>query len=565
MKLRIGTRGSDLALWQARHVAQALAPEAEVEIVVLSTRGDTIDDVPLTGLEGKGFFTAELEAALRDGSIDLAVHSHKDLPVEAPEGLAIVAVTPRACAAERLLIDPAAHAPDAALLPLRRGVRVGTSAPRRAEQLLALRPDLIVGPLRGNVPTRVRKLREGRHDAVLLAAAGLDRLALDLSGLVVVELPPELLVPSPAQGALAVQGRDAASCPAPDAARAAEIAALCRRRLHDATTAAAVQAERELLARAGGGCNLPLGAHVGAAEAGRFAASAFLGADQPAPGRPARWARGQGRTARAAAQHALAALLGDGPTHCGPLGGLRVALAGLADDAQGSALGARLSTLGAAVRHEAVLRVVDLPAPELPERVASLRTGDVLALTSAQAARRLAGLALPPGVVVAAVGGATAAALARAGQRALVVGEGGARALVPLLPLRPGARVLHVCAEAPRPELARGVAARGATLHALPVYRTETAPAAAPAATDVAARIYMSPSAVRACVELRREARAGAARLAVGPSTAQALREAGLAQVERDEARADGAAGPVGVEALVAALHALHANASRSA
>ncbi len=121
MRVRLGTRGSDLALWQARHVAAALAPEAEVEIIVLQTRGDRIDDVPLTSVEGKAFFTAEIERALLDGDVDLAVHSHKDLPTESPPGLSVVAVPAGACAAERLLVAGGAFDPDGAWLPLRRG------------------------------------------------------------------------------------------------------------------------------------------------------------------------------------------------------------------------------------------------------------------------------------------------------------------------------------------------------------------------------------------------------------------------------------------------------------
>ena len=178
MKIRIGTRGSKLALWQAHYVRDRLqAAGAEVEIEVLVTRGDRIDDVPLQNVAGKGFFTKEIEDALLDGRVDVAVHSHKDLPVESPPGLAIAAVPERADPAERMLIAPAAHDPDAALLPLLQGVRIGTSSPRRQAQIAALRPDLEILQLRGNVPTRVKRLREGRYDAIVLAAAGLDRLA----------------------------------------------------------------------------------------------------------------------------------------------------------------------------------------------------------------------------------------------------------------------------------------------------------------------------------------------------------------------------------------------------
>jgi len=231
--IRIGTRGSDLALWQARHVAERLAAAgAESTLVVLETRGDRIDDVPLQSVEGKGFFTSEIEAALREKRIDLAVHSHKDLPSAPAPGLVIAAVPARASVEERLLIAPAAHAPRAHGLPLVRRARVGTSAPRRTEQLRALRADLELLPLRGNVPTRVRRLREGRYDAIVLAAAGLDRLALDLRDLIVLTLPRELLVPAPGQGALAIQTR----------ADDEELRELCARVLADRETAVAVEA-----------------------------------------------------------------------------------------------------------------------------------------------------------------------------------------------------------------------------------------------------------------------------------------------------------------------------------
>ena len=272
MKVRIGTRGSDLALWQANHVAGRLrAAGAETEIIVLKTRGDLIDDVPLSKVEGKAFFTAEIERALLDETVDLAVHSHKDLATEGPEELAIVAIPERAATAERLLIAPAAHDPSAPFLPLVQGARVGTSAPRRAEQLKTLRPDIEVLDLRGNVPTRARRVSEGRYDAVVLAAAGLDRLELDTGDAVVVTLPEETFVPAPAQGALAIQAR----------ARDTELAALCREVLHEETTARAVEAERRTLTRAGGGCSLPLGAATEALPDGRWLARIFLGAGHP--------------------------------------------------------------------------------------------------------------------------------------------------------------------------------------------------------------------------------------------------------------------------------------------
>ncbi|MHC4846078.1 MAG: hydroxymethylbilane synthase [Planctomycetota bacterium] len=553
MTLRIGTRGSDLALWQAHHIAERLGVEVETEIIVLKTRGDTIDDIPLTEVPGKAFFTAEIERALIEKDVDLAVHSHKDLPTESPPGLVVAAVPARGPAEERLLILPTGHDPNGALLPLRRGARVGTGSPRRAEQLLAMRPDLRIEPLRGNVPTRVRKLREGQHDAIMLAAAGLYRLELDTSDLHVVTLPPNLFVPAPAQGALAVQVRE-------DDAATLDV---CRRLLHDEDTAGLIDAERVLLARAGGGCNLPLGAYMEfapGAEAGsgpgrgrgRVIAVAFLGADHPEAGHPARWVRSEGATPEAAADAVMDLLSARAPsgvgTGAGPLAGLCVALVGTADDEQGSGLGTRLAQLGAQPRHEAVLQVEDLDVPGLPARLAALRPGDALAVTSRHAARRLAGLSVPDGVIVAAVGPATAAALAEAGLSVDVVGHDGGRALADALELKDGARVLFPCAEAARPDLPEALSARGMPVERLVLYRTVSAARGEPV-QGAAVRVYMSPSAVKSSIELGRERDAGdVVRVAIGETTATALAEQALPAVRPEMPGAEGV-----IAALIAA------------
>jgi hydroxymethylbilane synthase/glutamyl-tRNA reductase len=556
--IRLGTRGSDLALWQARHVAERLAPEADVELVVLQTRGDRIDDVPLTGVEGKAFFTAEIEQALLEGRVDLAVHSHKDLPTESPPGLSVVAVPLRGPFAERLLVRAGAHVEGAPFLPLAHGARVGTSSPRRMEQLSVLRPDLAILPLRGNVPTRVRKLREGSYDAVLLAAAGLDRLALDVSDLHVATLPPGLLVPAPAQGALALQVR----------ADDQLLAALLRRRLHDAATAEAITAERALLARAGGGCNLPLGALVRErAPAGpeRFHAAAFLGAGHPEAGHAARWAEATGRSAAAAVERAYERLVRSGPSGAGPLGGRQVVLVGGGETDAGSRLAERLVQLGAGVAHAIVLERQDLPdaAPAagsgvlaLPARLVSLRAGDALAVTSRHAAARLSGAALPAGVLVGAVGPSTARALLAAGLRADVVGTGGGRELAEALAprLARGARVLFPCAEAARPDLAEALSAHGITVEAVPVYRTVTAAAVTCDVADTGtgadqadALVYLSPSAVQASLALgyRAEAAEALARVAIGGATAAALEAAGLPHVRPEGSGVEAALGAV--------------------
>ncbi len=266
--LRIGTRGSDLALWQARHVAGLIADRLgrETEVVVIRTRGDRVRDVAFHKMEGKGFFTKELQEALLDGRVDLVVHSLKDLPTEEPEGLALAAVPERTVPADLLLAPRGSLSPDHAdPLGLPRGAVVGTSSLRRAAQLLALRPDLKMAALRGNVPTRVRKLREGGYGAIVLAAAGVRRLGLDLDGLDALELPPEVVLPAPGQGALAIETR--ATGPEREALAA----------LDDREAARCVGAERMLLALLGGGCHLPLGALATPEPGGAIRLQAALG------------------------------------------------------------------------------------------------------------------------------------------------------------------------------------------------------------------------------------------------------------------------------------------------
>ncbi len=521
MKLRIGTRGSDLALWQSRWVGERLARTGiEIEFVPIQSRGDRIADVPLQDVQGSGFFTGEIERALLEERIDLAVHSHKDLPTRPTRGLALAAVPRRGAAGERLLVRPAAFDTDEAFLPVIHGGRVGTSSPRRTEQVRVLRPDLELMPVRGNVPTRVQKLREGFYDAILLAAAGLERLALDVSDLNAVDLPPHLVVPAPAQGALAVQVR----------AGDVRLAQLCARGLHDEHTALAVDAERELLRAAGGGCNLPLGALV-VREGETWQALIFLGRGCPVSSGKPRWASAIGQDPWSAASTAFRRAVSGEFGGRGPLEGWRVALTG--SGARDSLLGERLEELGAHVLHEHVLDFDDLTAPELGARAARLRSGDALAVTSRETARRLAGLVLPAGVLVAAVGGSTARVLREAGFEPGFIGERGAAELARTLPLASGARVLFPCAEEALPDLERELRARDIEVERLPIYRTrprervELDPL-------VNARVYLSPSSVAASLDWERRSASPALRIAAGPSTAAALERAGISAILPD-------------------------------
>ena len=257
--LRLGTRGSDLALWQARHVAGLLSDRLEVEctIEVIKTRGDRIQDVAFRKMEGKGFFTKELQEALLGGQIDLVVHSLKDLPTDEPEGLVIAAIPERAEAADLLIARRDILARDHAdPLGLPAGSVLGTSSLRRASQALASSPEITVRALRGNVPTRIRKLRDGDYDAILLAAAGVRRLELEFDDLEWVELTPEVMLPAPGQGALAIETRADDKVTQPLTA------------LHDPAVARCVGAERRLLGLLGGGCHLPLGCLASEDETG---------------------------------------------------------------------------------------------------------------------------------------------------------------------------------------------------------------------------------------------------------------------------------------------------------
>jgi hydroxymethylbilane synthase len=238
----IGSRGSQLALWQARHIAARLAElGAETRIQIIKTTGDKITDVPLAQAGGKGLFTKEIEEELLAGSIDLAVHSLKDLPTNLPAGLALAAFPEREEARDALI--------GRTLVMLGKGARVGTSSLRRAAQLGALGRGIVIGNLRGNVDTRLRKLDEGQYDAIVLAAAGLRRLGWQ--DRIAELLPVEIMCPAVGQGALGIETR------AGDRAVADFVS-----KLDHEQTRIAVTAERVLLAALGGGCQVPIGAHA---------------------------------------------------------------------------------------------------------------------------------------------------------------------------------------------------------------------------------------------------------------------------------------------------------------
>lgn len=249
-KVIIGSRGSDLALWQAHFVKSELEKlNCEVEIKIIKTQGDKIQHLSFDKLEGKGFFTKEIEIELLNESVDLAVHSHKDLETNSPAGLVITAVSDREDPSELLLIRKES-VEKGKKWNLKENAIVGTSSARRKSLLRRFRDDVEIKDLRGNVPTRINKLRDGNYDAILLAKAGVARLELDLSDLHVETLDPTEFVPAPAQGVLGLQIREGDD-------RMAKILD----NLNSPEVQEKIKVERKVLNLLEGGCQLPLGVY----------------------------------------------------------------------------------------------------------------------------------------------------------------------------------------------------------------------------------------------------------------------------------------------------------------
>jgi hydroxymethylbilane synthase len=247
-KIIIGTRGSQLALWQANYTKDALEKlGVEVELKIIKTKGDKIQHLGFDKMEGKGFFTKEIEDQLLSGDVNIAVHSMKDLPTTSPEGLVVTAVSYRANPADSLIIDKSSFT-KGKTMNLPEGAIVGTSSARRKAQLLGFRPDLIVRDIRGNVDTRLRKLKEEDYDAIVLAAAGFSRLEMDMSDFDVITFNPKEFIPAPAQGVLAFQTRT-------DDLGTRRIL----KEIHRSDVASCTNVERKTLNLIEGGCHTPIG------------------------------------------------------------------------------------------------------------------------------------------------------------------------------------------------------------------------------------------------------------------------------------------------------------------
>ena len=270
--LTIGTRGSALALWQANYIkAQLEALGIEITLNIIKTKGDNIQHLSFNKIEGKGFFTKEIEDSLLRGDVDMAVHSMKDLPTVSPEGLILTAVSYREDPTDTLIICPDS-VDESQPLKLKKGAKVGTSSARRKAQLLDVRPDLEMIDIRGNVPTRLGKLMSTQFDAIVLATAGINRLEIDLGYFKSIRLNPREFVPAPAQGVLAYQTCDVDL----DTRR-------ILKNIHNSAVARCTNIERKALRLLNGGCQMPFGMHCTQDDNGNYHAWASLAESWDSP------------------------------------------------------------------------------------------------------------------------------------------------------------------------------------------------------------------------------------------------------------------------------------------
>lgn len=557
--LTLGTRTSELALWQTNHVIQLLQaawPGLTCQISPFVTQGDKTQasGKPLPAIGGKGVFTLELEEALRSGTIDLAVHSLKDLPVEDAPGLTIGAISSRADVRD---VFVARNGWTLATLPP--NAVVGTSSTRRAAQLLIARPDLQIKSIRGNVGTRVRKVLDGDYDATVLAAAGLERLGL--TDAVTEKLSLEVMLPAPGQGALAVQ------CRADDQATLALLAAI-----DDADGRAAVTAERQFLHELGGGCSAPVAAYATVVDSPKrlFQMHALVASPD---GQQVVRVQGSGdaailgsRLAQQALAEGVASLLNAKPAlpanqsarQDAPLQNKRIVVTRARE--QATELCTELTNLGATPLLMPMIKIAprdNLSA--LDQAIQTIETYDWLIFTSTNTVAifwdrwaALRGNRFPTTPKVAAVGSTTADALRQHGSEPTFVPDKFVAAKIASgLGAIGGAHILLPQAEIARPELADMLRAQGAQVDTLPVYQTlplaleQAAVAALQQGVDVI--IFTSPSTVQNfCTALRQQnldpALLQQTEIAcLGPVTAQAAQDLGLTvAVVADEATVEG-------------------------
>lgn len=549
-RVTVGTRGSTLAQWQTRHVIETLTrfvPDLEIETRIIRTEGDKDQVRSLAEFGGLGLFTKEIENALLAGEIDFAVHSLKDLPTDLAPGLKIGALTaredPRDCLVSRHRIG---------LRQLPTHARVGTSSARRSAQLLMIRPDLEIVPLRGNVDTRLRKAQTDEYDAVVLAAAGVIRLGRAAE--ITEYLGLDTMLPDPGQGALAVEIR----------ASDAELASLIAR-LDDPPTRAAVTAERALLQALGGGCRMPLGTfaemkgdslYLQALIASPDGLRALRGHNEGPPGQAQALgeelghgllAQGAGELLNQTNQTAIVSktyeLAGE-VLRSLPLRGKRILVTRARD--QASALVDKIRALGGEAVETPSIEVKPLADfNELDHALANITQYDWVVFTSANGvravARRLEDLRSNLDILasrrVAAIGPATAQTLSQLGVRVDFVPSKflGAQIAVEL-PIQHGQEALLLRADIASDELSRGLAARGVAVKDVDAYRTVAPPRAPIDLTQVDAATFTSSSTVRNFVAmLDKNGRDNLAKIPViciGPVTAETAQSLGLRVAE---------------------------------
>jgi hydroxymethylbilane synthase len=534
--LRIGTRGSALALWQARAVETSLRarhPGIRTTLEIIRPEGDVDKHSSLTAIGGRGVFTSALQYQLLAATIDMAVHSTKDLPSLAPDGIGIAAFPQREDARDALV---SRH--DVGLRELPPNPVIGTSSRRRAAQIQAIRPDAVIRDLRGNIDTRLAKGTSDAYDAVILAAAGLRRLGWEDK--ITTLLSVERFVPAPGQGALAIEARTA-----PDPAWKVVAG------LDDADVRLAVATERAFLRGVGGGCTTPIGAHAVIERMHGIATVRFWGMlasddgarlervyeEYPLDGAEERAFAAAGRLIRSVAPKWTG--IGD----ANPLAGLRVLITG--SDAQATPLAKELAGHGAESIRMPTIRITAVEdSPPIQQAVDRAVDGafDWLVLTSANAvpalASHLRGRSAQAKVAV--VGARTGEALAAAGIGVDLVSPGyGADALVDELAAAgvAGSRVLCLLSDRARPVLVDGLLTLGAQVQSVTAYRNE---AVQTVDDNIRQRIrrghidaitFASPSAAQSFKRLAGPdlpALSGAGFFAIGPTTADALREQGL-------------------------------------
>lgn len=557
--ITIGTRTSKLARWQSDHVIEQLQdawPDLLCEIRPFVTTGDKELDKPLPEIGGKGLFTAELEEALRSGEIDLAVHSLKDLPVQNAPGLTIGAVIGRADVSDGL-VAPQGQS----LTALPPGAVVGTSSLRRQAQLLAVRPDLRVKSIRGNVGTRVRKVLGGDYDAAVLAAAGLQRLGLEES--VADWLTLEVMLPAPGQGALAVQ------CRASDEATLALLAAIDDEEVRRATTV-----ERHFLQALGGGCSAPIAAYARSDDDGTIILEGMVA--NPDGSRVIR-VSGRGSDPQHLAESLAAEAIGkgarpilnglaqttDSPGAVPPLHGRKIVVT--RPRAQAKALAERLATLGATPILFPTIRIVPVAdTKRLDEAILSLARYDWVVFTSVNGVsifwERMAALTkdsdLFDGTHLAAIGPATGEALSEKGVKPdFIPEEFVAEQIAEGLGDVAGRTILLPRAEQARATLADMLRADGAEVDEIATYRTLPAVPEIKGVSPLEgadAITFTSSSTVRNFATLvggpdeARRIAAACSIVCIGPITAGTVREMGM--------RADVVAETYTMDGLVQAL-----------